>query len=61
MGCSNPHPHCQVWAGTALPNEPAKRIGNRGKYWDAHHVPLLVEYSELEQSYCIIFPGLGTE
>jgi UDPglucose--hexose-1-phosphate uridylyltransferase len=24
MGCSNPHPHGQIWAGSALPNEPAK-------------------------------------
>ena len=24
MGSSNPHPHGQVWAGSALPNEPRK-------------------------------------
>lgn len=23
MGCSNPHPHGQVWAGSDLPNQPA--------------------------------------
>ena len=28
MGCSNPHPHGQVWAGGFLPNEVAKEIGN---------------------------------
>lgn len=22
MGCSNPHPHCQVWAGDFLPQDP---------------------------------------
>jgi UDPglucose--hexose-1-phosphate uridylyltransferase len=21
MGCSNPHPHCQIWASSFLPNE----------------------------------------
>ena len=24
MGCSNPHPHCQIWATSSLPNEVAK-------------------------------------
>ena len=24
MGCSNPHPHGQIWASSALPNEPAR-------------------------------------
>ncbi len=26
MGCSNPHPHCQIWASEKLPNEPAKEL-----------------------------------
>ena len=25
MGCSNPHPHGQIWAQTSIPGEPAKR------------------------------------
>jgi UDPglucose--hexose-1-phosphate uridylyltransferase len=24
MGCSNPHPHCQIWANETIFNEPAK-------------------------------------
>lgn len=24
MGASNPHPHCQIWATSSVPNEPAK-------------------------------------
>ncbi len=24
MGCSNPHPHCQIWAENRIPVEPAK-------------------------------------
>src|SRR6185503_4233474 len=29
MGCSNPHPHCQVWANTTVPNEPAKELNSQ--------------------------------
>lgn len=27
MGCSNPHPHGQIWAQRSIPTEPAKEIG----------------------------------
>ena len=26
MGCSNPHPHCQIWASSFLPSEPGKSV-----------------------------------
>jgi UDPglucose--hexose-1-phosphate uridylyltransferase len=26
MGASNPHPHCQIWATSSIPDEPAKEI-----------------------------------
>jgi len=26
MGCSNPHPHCQIWACTFLPTEAIKSV-----------------------------------
>ena len=26
MGCSNPHPHSQIWATSYIPNEPAKEF-----------------------------------
>jgi UDPglucose--hexose-1-phosphate uridylyltransferase len=29
MGCSNPHPHCQIWASNFMPNEPAKAVSQR--------------------------------
>jgi UDPglucose--hexose-1-phosphate uridylyltransferase len=48
MGCSNPHPHGQVWAGSALPNEPAKEDERQREYMDHHHVPLLVDYVGVE-------------
>lgn len=29
MGCSNPHPHGQLWATNYLPNEPLKKYINQ--------------------------------
>jgi len=49
MGCSNPHPHCQIWASESLPNEPAKELGALGAYQVAHGRCLLCEYLALER------------
>jgi UDPglucose--hexose-1-phosphate uridylyltransferase len=49
MGCSNPHPHCQIWANESLPNEPAKELGALGAYQAAHGRCLLCEYVALER------------
>ncbi|KAI1098743.1 galactose-1-phosphate uridylyltransferase [Jackrogersella minutella] len=49
MGCSNPHPHCQIWTTSALPEEPAAEIVNMIKYRAEHggrH--LLGDYVKLE-------------
>jgi UDPglucose--hexose-1-phosphate uridylyltransferase len=48
MGCSNPHPHGQIWAVDALPNEPAKEDRRQRDYRDRHGAPLLVEYARRE-------------
>lgn len=48
MGSSNPHPHGQVWAGSVLPNEPAKEDRRQCAYFEAHHEPMLVAYAALE-------------
>ncbi len=48
MGCSNPHPHGQIWALDTLPNEPFKEDMNQQRYWAAHGRALLVEYERLE-------------
>lgn len=48
MGCSNPHPHGQVWAGTALPNEAAREDEQQASYFQAHDRPLLLDYAALE-------------
>ncbi len=48
MGCSNPHPHGQIWALDALPSEAEKEDRNQRAYWEqAKHV-LLLDYLEQE-------------
>jgi len=48
MGCSNPHPHGQVWAGSVLPNEPAKEEARQRAYFEERGSLLLLDYGELE-------------
>lgn len=48
MGCSNPHPHGQVWALDALPNEPAKEDERQKRYYAEYSHPLLIDYLALE-------------
>jgi UDPglucose--hexose-1-phosphate uridylyltransferase len=48
MGCSNPHPHGQIWASDSLPNEPAKEDRQQLAYWQSHRSPLLLDYLDLE-------------
>ncbi len=48
MGCSNPHPHGQVWASDGIPNEPAKEDLHQKQYLDQSGKNLLVEYGEIE-------------
>lgn len=44
MGCSNPHPHGQVWASDVIPNEPAKEDRQQSAHWRKKQSPLLVDY-----------------
>jgi UDPglucose--hexose-1-phosphate uridylyltransferase len=48
MGCSNPHPHGQIWGGSTLPNEPTKEERQQRAYLAEHGLPLLVDYANLE-------------
>jgi len=48
MGCSNPHPHSQVWASGHLPNEPAKELHAQNDYLRDHHTCLLCDYLAAE-------------
>lgn len=44
MGCSNPHPHSQIWATSQIPNEPAKELQQQRAFFSANGHTLLSEY-----------------
>jgi UDPglucose--hexose-1-phosphate uridylyltransferase len=48
MGCSNPHPHGQIWANQSLPNELAKEVAAFDDYRKLHDRTLLADYLDLE-------------
>jgi UDPglucose--hexose-1-phosphate uridylyltransferase len=48
MGCSNPHPHGQIWALDALPDEPEKEDHQQRDYFAGCHTSMLVDYTRLE-------------
>jgi UDPglucose--hexose-1-phosphate uridylyltransferase len=48
MGCSNPHPHGQIWAQASIPVEPAKEWLYQKKYYDNNGKSLLSVYMEKE-------------
>jgi len=48
MGCSNPHPHGQIWATSFEPTELAKETREQRAYLAEHGRPLLLDYVELE-------------
>ncbi|AJP42527.1 galactose-1-phosphate uridylyltransferase [Alteromonas australica] len=48
MGCSNPHPHGQVWAQQHLPSDPAKKLTQLGEYYSTYSRPLLLDYARQE-------------
>ena len=49
MGCSNPHPHSQIWAQNSIPNEPAKELAAQKEYLSKNGNPLLLDYVLEEQ------------
>jgi UDPglucose--hexose-1-phosphate uridylyltransferase len=48
MGCSNPHPHGQIWASASIPNEIAKESTTQSDYFREHGHTLLSDYISLE-------------
>ncbi len=48
MGCSNPHPHGQVWATAHVPEEPATEDVQQRAYLLQHGRPLLLDVAERE-------------
>jgi UDPglucose--hexose-1-phosphate uridylyltransferase len=48
MGCSNPHPHGQIWAQSSVPVEPAKETAMQQSYYQQYKRSLLADYLEKE-------------
>lgn len=48
MGCSNPHPHGQIWASDYLPNEVTKEDQRQRDYFEKNSRSLLLDYVEKE-------------
>lgn len=57
MGCSNPHPHGQIWSQSTLPNEVLKKDQEQLTYFNKKNASLLKDYltQELEKKERIIF------
>jgi UDPglucose--hexose-1-phosphate uridylyltransferase len=57
MGCSNPHPHGQIWSQSTLPNEVAKKDNQQLAYFNKNKSSLLGDYlmQELDKQERIIF------
>jgi UDPglucose--hexose-1-phosphate uridylyltransferase len=67
MGCSNPNPHCQVWAGDFIPTEVFKEDEKQRAYFRSHGQQLLRDYAlkgeaakerivEENHDWIVIFP-----
>lgn len=48
VGCSNPHPHSQIWATSEIPVEPAKELDAQAAYLQEKNSCLLCDYLEAE-------------
>jgi len=48
MGCSNPHPHCQIWSNAELPNEIVKEQSAQRAWREARRRCLICDYASLE-------------
>ena len=57
MGCSNPHPHGQIWATKHVPQEPAKELVQMRAYFEDKHSCLLCDYvkEELERKERVVY------
>jgi UDPglucose--hexose-1-phosphate uridylyltransferase len=48
MGCSNPHPHGQIWATDQMPDEAATEDALQWRWFAQHGQPLLLAVAERE-------------
>jgi len=51
MGCSNPHPHGQIWATNFEPTELTRERENQSRYYASEGTPMLLEYAHKELEY----------
>ena len=54
MGASMPHPHCQIWSTSHIPDEPAEEMAALEDYYAKKHSCLLCDYLAAERD-----PGIG--
>ncbi|MBI9057803.1 MAG: UDP-glucose--hexose-1-phosphate uridylyltransferase [Labilibaculum sp.] len=56
MGCSNPHPHGQIWASGLIPLETSKETETQKEYFEKHGRTMLLDYlnGELEKKERIL-------
>lgn len=57
MGCSNPHPHGQIWASSSIPLELIKETTQQKKHFELYGKSLLSDYVviELKEKERIVF------
>jgi UDPglucose--hexose-1-phosphate uridylyltransferase len=48
MGCSNPHPHGQIWASDFVPTHVSKELTQQQQWFEKNGRPLLLDYAKLE-------------
>jgi UDPglucose--hexose-1-phosphate uridylyltransferase len=48
MGCSNPHPHGQIWASDFIPTEVNRELLQQTQWQQKHGRSLLLDYAALE-------------
>jgi UDPglucose--hexose-1-phosphate uridylyltransferase len=51
MGCSNPHPHGQIWAVGHLPTIPSRKRATQQAHLERHRRDLLGDYLEKERRH----------
>lgn len=51
MGCSNAHPHGQIWAQESLPSLAQKKCEHFSQYFEAHNNNMLEAYLERELNF----------
>jgi len=50
MGASNPHPHCQIWSTSTIPNIPIAEQESQANYLRENESCLLCDYLKIEKS-----------